>query len=82
MVARINDVRTARRSSMASDSSAGRKSRRRDQSADVWREGSLRLEPDEVCDRGLGGHRLPVEQELAGEQCPVERALAEHRAQR
>ena len=49
---------------------------------DVRRQRSLRLEPDEVCDRRLGGHRLPLEQELAGEQGPVERALAEHRAQR
>ena len=44
---------------------------------DVGRGGELGLEPDEVLGGGERVHRDRLEEELAGEQRPVERALRE-----
>ena len=47
---------------------------------DVRRQRCLRLETDEVLDRGHRRHRASLEQELAGEERPVQGTLGEHRS--
>ena len=44
---------------------------------DIRRSGSLGLHPDQVLDRCLAGDRRPLQQQLPGEERPVELPLAE-----
>ena len=79
IVARISDVRTARRSTIAADSVSGRKPSSRDHSPTYGRQGRLRLHPHEMLDGVQRGHPVPLEQHLAREQGAIERSWPEHR---
>jgi hypothetical protein len=48
------------------------------QQAEVWRERRLRLQPHEVFHDLAGGPLLLVQQQLPGQQCPVEHTVAEN----